>query len=220
MRIVCISDTHTLHNQISQQLPDGDILIHAGDFTGNGSIPDFKNFSLWLSSIEFKYKAIIVIAGNHDWLAERQPSLAKSIILENKNKVYYLNHQPLILNGLKIFGSPYTPKFYNWAFNVPRGPKLAALWKDIPNDTQILITHGPPMFKLDEVKRSKFNIENVGCQDLAERIKDLTDLKLHIFGHIHEGYGNIQEPSGLHYINASCLDERYKVANKPVCIDL
>jgi hypothetical protein len=112
---------------------------------------------------------------------------------------------------LVIYGTPWQPEFFNWAFNLPRGEKLKEKWDMIPVDTDILITHGPPFGKLDYVR---YGNENVGCEELMKRVEEIKP-KIHVFGHIHEGYGYVFD-GNTHYINASVLNDRYEYRNKPV----
>jgi Icc-related predicted phosphoesterase len=135
-----------------------------------------------------------------------------------------LIHESIEIGGFKIFGSPYTPFFHNWAFNIFRGEGLVEKWSQIPDDTQVLITHGPPMGILDEVisfngKKCEWEVEKVGCAALYNRIQELKSLKLHIFGHIHPGAGT-KQINGVTYINASTCNEQYKPVNGPMIFSL
>lgn len=208
--IVAISDTHGMHDQV--QVPDGDILIHAGDATKGGTYWECKDFLKWLSAQPHPIK--IFVPGNHDFLFEKQPEAWTQIVPFD---VFLLNHRPLwihSMDGLKIFGSPYQPTFNNWAFNVDRGPDIARLWGEIPNDLDILITHGPAYTKLD----ANLNDERVGCEDLLRAI-ELKKPKLHICGHIHESYG-ITYNNDTVFINASTCDRSYRPVNKPIVYEL
>jgi hypothetical protein len=115
---------------------------------------------------------------------------------------------------IKIWGSPWQPEFHNWAFNLPRGERIKEKWDMIPMNTDILITHGPPMGKLDYVP---YDNVNVGCEELLIRIQEVKP-KIHVFGHIHEGYGYVFD-GNTHYINAAVLNGRYEFRNKPLTID-
>lgn len=216
MRIVCISDTHERHNQLA--IPEGDVLIHAGDATFQGKVETISAFNEWLGTLPHKHK--LVIAGNHDWLFQREPTLALSIM----SNATYLEDGWIVLDGVKFYGSPWQPTFCNWAFNLPRGESLRAKWERIPRDTNILITHGPPHGIGDDVVRfnnrtGEYIIERVGCEELRKTVDELPDLKLHVFGHIHKGYGQYGL-SGKMFVNASLLDDDYRVAHKPIVIDL
>ncbi len=208
-RIVCLSDTHNCNGQIA--VPDGDILIHAGDATITGTIDEIILFDYWFSGLPHKYK--IFIAGNHDWLFETSPKYAQSLLTD----VIYLQDSSVEIEGLKIYGSPWQPRFFNWAFNLNRGRELAERWALIPDDVDILITHGPPNGILDEVPR-KYWIENTGCEELRKRVEEIRP-RLHVFGHIHCGYGT-EEKFGVKFINASNCDESYKPTNPPIVFDL
>lgn len=213
-RIVCLSDTHNCNSQI--EVPDGDILIHAGDATITGTVEEVKRFNKWFASLPHKHK--IFVAGNHDWLFERNDELARTLL---DTKIIYLQDSQTKIDGLKIYGSPWQPRFYDWAFNLNRGYELAAKWKLIPSDVDILVTHGPPNGILDLVPRQGWD-ENTGCEELLKRVEEIAafgKLKLHIFGHIHCGYGTA-EKFGVKFVNASNCDEQYNPTQPPVVIDL
>ncbi len=205
MKIVCISDTHGKHDQI--QIPKGDILIHAGDFTKRGLIAEVQQFNQWLAAQPHKYK--IVIAGNHDFLFEQNPVLAQSLLSE----IIYLEDNFIEIEGIRFWGSPITPWFFDWAFNRQRGAEIAAHWKKIPQGIDILITHGPPKGILDLTLHGL----EVGCEDLLEVVQRIRP-QYHIFGHIHEAYG-IAQIGNTHFINASILDINYKPAHAPVVLE-
>lgn len=205
-RIVCISDTHTLHDQVS--IPDGDILIHAGDLTNRGSFQDVVDFNNWLGQLPHRHK--IIIAGNHDFCFERNPQESQALV----TNATYLQDSNITIGGLKIYGSPWQPWFYDWAFNLRRGEPLRLVWSLIPEDTDILITHGPPLGQGDMTERGVA----VGCEELEKRIQTVQP-RLHVFGHIHEGYGTTQKGKTT-FVNASTCNARYEPVNPPVVIDL
>lgn len=205
-RIVCISDTHNRHKKIA--IPDGDILIHAGDMSGRGLPDEIRAFDRFLMTLPHPHK--VVIAGNHDFLFEKEPERARALMAH----CIYLQDQEATVCGLRIWGSPWQPWFFNWAFNLARGPEIAAKWSLIPDGIDILVTHGPPLGHGDRVDRG----EAVGCADLLQAIRRVRP-KLHIFGHIHEGYG-ITEAEGTRFINASTCTLDYEAKNPPIVIDL
>jgi Icc-related predicted phosphoesterase len=216
--LVLISDTHTKHFEIDAQLkeihvnhPDA-ILIHAGDISYRGRKWEVEEFLQWYSGLPFKNK--IMIAGNHDFLFEESPSLADVMLEMEGPGVVYLNDSGVELEGLKFWGSPVTPWFHNWAFNRIED-EINRHWDLIPVDTNILITHGPPHLTLDATKTGL----RVGCPRLSNKIKDLPDLKAHVFGHIHEAAGMV-EKDNIIYVNASILDFYYEVRNSPVILHL
>lgn len=210
MRIVCISD---IHNKIGQiKLPPGDLLVIAGDLTGMGTIVEISKFNNDLEYIKLLYKhGILVIFGNHDILAEDNMSLAREMLTNAK---YVLQDQSVEIDGIKFYGTAWTPRFHDWAFNVDRGAKIKEKWNMIPTDTDILVTHGPPHMILDVSSM----YENIGCQDLLDTILVNSNIKAHIFGHNHFGYG-IKEFHNKLFINASSLNEKYQAVNKPIMFD-
>ena len=207
MRIVCLSDTHCQTNQL--WVPDGDVLIVAGDVCLGGYDHELLLFDKFLEQLPHKHK--LIIAGNHDWaLEDAEVEEIKGLV---KNALY-LEDSGVDIEGIKFWGSPWQPVFCNWAFNLPRGQPLADIWALIPDDTDILITHTPPYGILDQI----YSGEHVGCEDLREALQRVLP-KVHIFGHIHEGYGVLRE-NGTTFINASVCDERYRPVNTPIVIDL
>jgi predicted phosphohydrolase len=187
--IVCVSDTHG-HHDITE-IPPGDILVHAGDLTMFGSLDEVAAFDAWLGTLPHPHK--VVIAGNHDWCFQRFPDEARRRV---KNAIY-LEDSAATVAGLKFYGSPWQPWFLDWAFNLERGPELAAKWALIPADTDVLVTHGPPEGILDLTRRWV----RVGDADLLARVRQVRP-KLHVFGHIHEAAG-VDESDGTLFVNAS-----------------
>lgn len=238
MRVVCISDTHNRHKHLTStaafpnSLPDGDLLIHAGDLTGVGHKGEVTDAVEWMikQASRFTY-GIVFVAGNHDRSFDpkfniedeerkTKPDWLSSILSDlesNSTSAYYLENSSTVLNGLKIWGSPYSPWFHGdrWAFNAHRGPEIKAIWDTIPSDTDILITHTPISYKLDYIPRTQ---EYVGCEDLRTKIKGIGPI-LHVSGHIHESYG-WDEDTNTTYVNASICDLNYDPRNKPWELDL
>ncbi len=211
MRLVLLSDTHNLHLEMAP-VPDGDLVIHAGDLTGMGTLPEIAAFFDWFGGLPHRHK--VVIAGNHDFGFERRAPEAEALVPDG---VIYLRDSGVEIEGLRLYGSPWQPWFMDWAFNLERGPDIAARWALIPEDVQVLITHGPPHGVLDET--SNRPPERAGCEDLAARLGELPDLRLHVFGHIHEGYGRLVQ-DGRTSVNASICDAAYVPRNLPVVVDL
>lgn len=197
MKLVTISDTHGLHHNV--KIPEGDTLIIAGDIT-RGTEKSAFEFNEWLGELPHKHK--IMIAGNHDWFFEKHPEKISKII----TNAIYLNESGYEIDGIKFWGSPWTPWFFDWAFNIPPG-KESEYWEKIPDKIDVLITHGPPYNILDYVPRDK---KHVGCKALLKRIKEIKP-KYHIFGHIHDPYG-MEEHDGTVFINTSICDESYNAS--------
>jgi calcineurin-like phosphoesterase family protein len=206
VRVVAVADTHGMHEQ--PYIPDGDIFIHAGDFTARGSFEDVDSFDRFLATLPHRHK--IVIAGNHDLCFEAEPARARSRLTH----ATYLEDQAATVAGLHIWGSPWQPWFYDWAFNLPRGRALREKWDLIPDETDILLTHGPPMGWLDVTVAG----QHAGCEELTEAVL-LVKPRLHVFGHIHEGAGVIEEGPTI-MVNASICTARYQPINSAVVIDL
>lgn len=216
-KITFISDTHNRHNHISSYLPGGDLLICAGDMTSMGHEHEIINFCKWFDKID-NYDEKIFIAGNHDWGFQDNPLKSKNIVESYKSITYlqddfiYVGEHPDLI---KIYGSPWQPEFRNWAFNLPRmSDQLKDKWDNIPNDVDILITHGPAYGYLDKVIGG---YENLGCELLLNKIKEIKP-KIHVFGHIHSASGYIFD-GNTHYINASILNEQYICEYKPLTIE-
>jgi Icc-related predicted phosphoesterase len=217
-RIVLISDTHDLQDRI-HPVPDGDILIHAGDLTMLGRMNEIAAAGVWLRSLPHRHK--IYIAGNHDWMFEKNRTLAMSlmnqgIIGEGGGKLMYLQDGGVEVMGLRIYGSPWQPWFMNWAFNVQRG-SLKKYWDMIPENLDVLVTHGPPMGILDQ-SAPHLGSEHLGDQELMDAVERVKP-RVHVFGHIHGGYGKSVHENTT-FVNAAAVNEAYKPVNDAWVIDL
>lgn len=199
--LVVISDTHGLHRHLA--VPDGDVLIHCGDWSMRGHLAELRSFNAFLESQPHSHK--IVIAGNHDFCFENQPREARMLL----TAAHYLQDESLTIEGIKFYGSPWQPWFHDWAFNLARGALIRAKWDLIPPDTAVLITHGPPHSILDRTYLG----ESVGCEELLPRVRELRPA-LHLFGHIHEDRGCRRE-NGTLFVNASICDVRYRPLQAP-----
>ncbi len=224
MKILLVSDTHGLHNSI--RLPFADVLIHAGDLTSSGTDSQVAAAAKWLGSLPHRHK--IAVAGNHDWLFERQPTLAATLL--RSAGVTYLQDSGTSVDGLSIYGSPWQPEFMHWAFNVRRG-QLTKYWKQIPTGLDILITHGPPYGILDqrvppgtrrlspwEDEEPFAGSEHVGDEELLA-VVGRAKPRVHVFGHIHSGYGTSKNEHTVFY-NASLCDDQYEPVHEPWVIDV
>lgn len=190
--VVCISDTHNRQ----PTLPDGDVLIHAGDLTQSGTFDELHATLTWLSSQPHPIK--IVIAGNHDLLLDvkqdvtgnkikstTEPSRSPEALRASLpwDDIIYLQNQSTTIscpNGrrLRIYGSPHSPRNGNWAFQYPR---VEDVWDGtVPEDTDVLVTHAPP--------RGHCDLLGLGCVYLLHELWRVRP-RLHVFGHIHEGAG-------------------------------
>ncbi|KAG9346926.1 hypothetical protein JZ751_005853 [Albula glossodonta] len=207
-RFVCVSDTHSRTDAI--QMPYGDVFIHAGDFTELGLPSEVNKFNDWLGTLPYEIK--IVIAGNHELTFDQEfmadlvkqdfyyfPSASKLKPESYENvrslltNCIYLQDSEVTVRGLRIYGTPWGfsfpphlgyPWYYGWGFNLPRGQALLDKWNQIPDTTDILVTHCPPLGFLDWVPRK---MQRVGCVELLNTVQRRVQPKLHVFGHIHEG---------------------------------
>ena len=210
MKITCLSDTHNLHGNLTQ-IPDSDVLVIAGDITEYGRIDEVDSFASHLRAFAQDHK--IVIGGNHDHCLAIE-SLRKEGERLLGIEAHYLRDDVYEIDGVKFYGSPWTPKFGTMSFNKARGDELRACWAAIPDDTNVLITHGPPYGILDRATDGNHH----GCEELRKRVDEIRPAA-HIFGHIHEGYGEHEE-HGTRFVNASfkrCHDGK---TNDPIVIDI
>lgn len=224
MKIVCISDTH-MSGMPLRGYPEADVLIHSGDATYRGREEEVRHFAKELSKhLEDSrhhrgYKQVIFVPGNHDWLFEKDEPLARKIMTDHG--ITTLINESYSVDGFKIWGSPVTPPFHGWAFNW-EDQRRYDLWESIPQDTDIIVTHGPPRFIRDEV-REYMKVKHCGCEHLAQRIKSMRlegkGPSLHVFGHIHEGYG-VTEQWGTKFVNPSIMDGGYRSSNLPILVEL
>ncbi|XP_066250499.1 metallophosphoesterase domain-containing protein 1 [Euwallacea similis] len=244
LRFVCMSDTHSLVRNIMFDIPDGDVFIHAGDFTKCGQKEEVISFNKWIGTLPHKHK--IAIAGNHELsfdekfmhifkkkvasqrkdiedevphYGKTRDNINEAVNTENIRQYLtnciYLEDSGVEICGIKIYGSPWQPEFGNWAFNLPRGGDCLSKWNLIPEDTDILVTHTPPLGHGDLVCSGV----RAGCVELLTTVQTRVKPKYHIFGHIHEGYG-VTSDGKIIFINASTCDINYIPNNLPVVFDI
>lgn len=216
MKFVAISDTHNKHNQI-EDLPDGDVLLHAGDFTGLGRSGEMKSFSRWLHRQPFEHK--VIISGNHDKMFEEDPERAYGFF---EDDVHILNQSAIEIGGLKIWGEPRTPNFHEdrWVFNVPRKKMFEECWSRVPDDVDILLTHGPPHGCGDKCKDMHSDaLIHVGCEKQRDLLSEHECIQYVVCGHVHEGYGHYRY-AGKDILNVSICNLRYQPINQPVTFEL
>lgn len=214
---IAISDTHNKHESIGiDENTKADFLFHSGDFSYNGYRHEIESFNYWLGTlVNIRHK--VVCLGNHELLLDPKfnPDGAEGAF-EMKSLItnaIVLNQTTIELDGIKVYGEPRQPEFFDWAFNVPRN-EMKDVWALAPNNIDVLLTHGPP-FRCGDMNREG---ENVGCFHQREWIKK-NKPRFVICGHIHEGYGR-RKIGQTQVFNASCLDRNYKVAHKPIFFDL
>lgn len=229
MRLVCIADTHGLHDGL--KVPDGDLLLYAGDWSSyRGSTEETTDFLYWLESLAPRFQRVIAVAGNHDLPAEKAGFALLAGHLAPS--VTYLNDSGCEVMSLRIWGSPFAPTVgRGWAFMADRGADIQRHWDLIPPDTQVLVTHGGPMGILDDVEDVRWVpgsltfdrqivVKHVGCANLLSTLPRLTQLKLTVHGHLHLRGGKTMWRAGVSHVNACVVDESYRLTNPPVVVDL
>jgi len=230
MKIVAISDTHTKHKKIT--IPECDVLVHAGDFSWKGTYWEVWRFTQWLLEQPAKHK--VVIAGNHELTldADNQHRYSHSIWAmmrsHAKDNIHYLENSDVTIDGVKFYGTPWTPFFHDWAFNgaeradhpmTMNGKRqLADVYADIPDDTNVLICHGPAYDILDKSDDND-RCGSVEMRKILESDK-MAQLKLYLSGHIHEARGKEVACGGVQFCNVSSLARDYATAKPPVVITL
>lgn len=204
MKVIAISDSHGQEHKII--IPKCDLLIHAGDCDIN-TLEDLEKLNMWFGKQPVKLK--IFVAGNHDFYLEKlHPNMTQEIL----TNAIYLQDSFIKINQFKIYGTPWCPRFNDWAF-MRDSNFLKEKWKLIPDDTNILITHAPPFGILDQKRKANGDLgESLGCPFLRNRVKEINP-KIYIFGHIHEAYGKYTDYK-TDYYNVSVLDEYYELTNK------
>ena len=211
LKLILISDTHCRHNDGTIEVPEGDFVIHCGDVSMNGKEDQIIDFCDWFGSLPHTHK--IMIPGNHDFLFEKEYLKSKNIT--DSRGIHLLIDNGIEIEGIKFWGSPITPWFHNWAFNRFRGSSIEHHWNKIPEDIDVLITHGPPANLGNDLGKI-LEGEDVGCEDLYKAIKRKKP-KLNCFGHIHEGYGTYSDSETL-YVNCSILNRKYVPTNDPISV--
>lgn len=208
MIIDCISDLHGYF----PKLEGGDLLIVAGDFCSDSYASHQLEFLSWIQNQNYKKK--VFVAGNHDtWLEGVKHDFSNL-------RLCYLSDSGTEFEGLKIWGSPWTKSFEGMnpnckAFTLETEKELEEKWELIPDDTDILITHSPPFGCFDVTNTG----ESVGSLSLW-MTEVIIRPKLHVFGHIHEAYGNEKHHNGIYLINASYVNRYYKPGNPPIRVVL
>jgi Icc-related predicted phosphoesterase len=241
MKIVCVSDLHCKAKEIS--LPKGDVLVCAGDFTYRGTESELALTHLWVKRQSKEFAHVIMVAGNHDF-GLSMPRMV-DYLLDKSPNAHLLHNEAITVDGVKFWGSPYSPTFGQWAF-MREEYELEEFYKGIPDDTQVLITHTPPNGVLDRVGRpgSKRRIDwdispeiHAGSTALRARVDQLTTqdkhwdsledlqppekqhLRLHVFGHIHEAGGSLVQNNVI-FNNAAMMDVNYNVGFQPYVWDI
>lgn len=209
MKIWHISDTHMNHSQLV--IPDGiDLVVHSGDASNWAdpyrNEPEMRAFIDWFATLPVPRK--IFVPGNHDTSVEK--GLVDRELIESRG-ITLLIDQGVEIEGLKFWGSPWTPRYGNWAWMTDRG-KINRKWDAIPDDTDVLITHGPPYNVLDATYNQGNKVELTGCTALMKRVNSVQP-RLMMFGHIHSTddirNAGTRQINGIRtlFSNGSCCDD-------------
>ncbi len=215
MRIVALAD---LHNS-KPSVPDGDVLVIAGDLTHQGKLEQVTDVADWLKVLPHKHK--VIIAGNHDFCFDKNfsPHVNDAVKMLTDVGCTYLMDSSCEIDGKKFYGSPWQPWFHDWAFNVIRG-RLHTYWKQIPDDLDVFLVHGPPHGYGDKVTSG----DRVGCEELYSAL--LQKKPKHVFyGHIHEDTGMWTINNGLTNLYNCSVGPIYTWGNthsngKPMIVDI
>lgn len=224
MRIVCMSDTHGIHHP--ENIPDGDVLIHAGDLSLGGEIYEIQQSLAWFRRLPHTHK--IFIGGNHDkaLMTDRLiPFKEQMKPHKSKNPLIYLENSSVVIEGLRFYGSPTARTFGEIRAFMKSGHSLQRHWEGLPS-CDVLITHGPPLGIRDEsISHTSMNgkvieqVEHLGCVHLLNAVKDIKP-RLHVFGHIHSGRG-VELVNETIFVNPSMIDGAYKPAGRePIVVEL
>ena len=221
-KMILVSDTHTMHNKLI--IPECDVMIYSGDYTNNGKLSEVTSFLDWLVSLKH-CRNIIFIEGNHELhndpmfrtsyeIAKFHRMLEERDINTRNCRIHHLLDEGVTIDGVKFYGSPWTPAFCGWAFNSTR-QELQEIWSKVPLDTDVLISHGPPYGYGDQLEGS---FERVGDKELLARIYEVNP-KLVICGHIHCGAGCYSLSDKTTVLNVALVDEQYYLVRDPVMIN-
>ena len=218
-RLVLLSDTHGQHARLAGPLavPDGDVLVHAGDCTARGGLHEYTSFLAWMGALPHRHKAFV--PGNHDglfqgarrgFLREYAGRHGVDVLIDQGLTAAFDDGRPPV----RLWGSPWTPPFGDWHFMADED-RLESLYDPVPADLDVLVTHGPPLGVLDRNHQG----HPCGSRALLEAVAAKPP-RVHVFGHIHEGGGQVRPKGGVTFVNASAHDERYRLVHAPIALDL
>lgn len=226
-RFVLMSDTHGRHRDLGPP-PRGDVLIHGGDFTRSGEKSSVQDLSSFFGAYQSSNPEaeILCIAGNHEvtfdephyeevWSRFHLKRLDDATTRAALTNCVYLKDEAHTTKcgGLKVYGSPWQPEFFDWGFNLPRGEPCREKWEAIPSDTDVLITHGPPLGRGDLCSGGT----RAGCVDLLKEVQDRVRPRLHVFGHIHEDAGIWSDGTTM-FVNASNVNSGQQTGDQPYVV--
>lgn len=211
MKVAVVSDTH---GRMGWEIPECDVFVHAGDITAGGSRTETRKFVKFLKEQAAlgKFFHALIIPGNHDRALDLQRE--ETLGYFDDPRFHVLINQGIEIEGKTFWGSPYTPPFFNWFFMAEEG-NLFEMYKKIPENLDMLITHGPPFGILDP----GFQADHVGSPELLKAV-ERRNISHHVFGHLHAAGGKTVYGDGIHYHNVAACDEAYKLVRQPIIIEL
>ncbi len=220
VRLVFISDTHEQHEAV--RVPECDVLVHCGDITGIGDLDALRRFSEWCAKLrdDRRFKEIVAIAGNHDCSLDLACRIGprdvrdEALAMFSNYGIDYLEDEARTIAGLSFYGSPWTPRFFDWAFSIDDEAQDEEIFSRIPDRLDVLVTHGPPREILD----AAYDGRHTGSKALRHAIERVRP-RVHAFGHIHEQYGRLEQ-GGTTFVNASTCTLHYTPTNPPLVLDL
>ena len=235
MKIGIFSDTHMEHRnwynklinpKVRDEFDSCDVLLFAGDLSHHGHEDDVNDFLRWYDARENLYK--VMIAGNHDFFFDTDeipknryhtpvPVEEVTEMLERYDSITYLNNSDVTIHGIKIWGSPINKWYHDWGFNRRPGEDIKRYWDKIPNDADIVMTHGP-VYGIHDLCPNGVHLEHAGDKDLLEAIERVKP-KVFCCGHIHEGHGVLKQGDTI-FVNASVMNEIYRPNNQPIILEI
>jgi Icc-related predicted phosphoesterase len=218
MKCCHISDTHDVHKDLNSLIPECEILFFTGDLTYKGSEWEILKLLEQFERLKLRIPHIVGILGNHEVNCE-----GKEVEMKSRFKavgVDLLHNESIEIEGIKIWGSPFTPYFFGWAYQYENAqyatqyageylPNGHDIWSQIPDNTQVLLSHCPPYMINDLCPNG-----HVGCSILRMYVESIPSIKFNLFGHIHSSHGT-SLVNGVTYINSSIMNNSYNFVNKP-----
>jgi|SRR5208337_969435 len=222
MRLALISDTHA-KTIPDHQMPDCDVLVHAGDVTNNGKINQLRLMMEWFQHLANKYRHIVFIGGNHDFILEDFMKENVEYAIHERlcalPNIHYLRDSGVTIDGKYFYGTPWVI-CGDWAFSEMDHAKRREKFARIPMYTNVLITHGPSYSILDRCVNGAHGVGSVGDMELLGAVERVRP-QVHVFGHIHDGYG-IYENCSTKFVNAAVTIVKggYELGNPPIVVEI
>ena len=222
VKVTCISDTHLEHKRLTKKLVNHSsspsVFIHAGDFTNFGNIEKIEEVFYWVSDLPYDH--LLMICGNHEVKVSENDAMLKP--LAASYGIQLIHNEVVEIEGFKFYGEPRSREFFNWGWSYNPGQEAEEVWAKLPEDIDVLVTHGPPHGCCDFIPTIDLHtlkpVGHQGCISLRRAIEEKKPRYV-VCGHIHEGYGTslINETT---VINAAIMNKNYVPVNDPVTFEL